>query len=105
MATIAAAITGQYPERDEPREGKLDRALLAAKYVTGNLVTGTGRLSRIIPEVNKAAAGLDVLPEQEFPQRVAELRRNLRRDGFSSIALTGEAFAFVRVQQITKRFG
>ena len=96
MAAIAAAVTGQYPERDEPREGKLDRVLLAAKYVTGNLVTGTGRLSRIIPEVNKAAAGLDVLPAQEFPHRVAELRRNLRRDGFSSIALIGQAFALVR---------
>jgi preprotein translocase subunit SecA len=96
MAAIAAAITGQYPERDEPREGKLDRVLLAAKYVTGNLVTGTGRLSRIIPEVNKAAAGLHILPAQEFPRRIAEIRRNLRRDGFSNVALTGEAFALVR---------
>ena len=96
MAAIAGALTGQYPERDEPREGKLDRALLVAKYVTGNLVTRTGRLSRIISEVNKAAAGLDVVPVHELPLRTTELRRNLRRDGFASIALTGEAFALVR---------
>jgi preprotein translocase subunit SecA len=97
MPAISTAIVGSpYPERDEPREGKLDRLLVAAKYVTGNIGIGTRQLSRIVQAVSEAAAGLDVLAAQDLRSRVTVLRPKLRRDGFSSIALTGEAFALVR---------
>ena len=97
MASLSGAIVGSsYPERDEPREGKLDRVLVAARYVTGSAATGTRQLSRIVQAVNASAVGLELLTEQDLRGRVAALRPQLRRDGFSSIALAGEAFALVR---------
>jgi len=89
-------LAGAYPERDEPREGKLDRVLIAAKYLTGNFATGIKQLSRIIQATNAAAPGLELLSTQDLAGRVSVLRPKLRRDGFANIALSGEAFALVR---------
>ena len=97
MGAISTALVGgPYPERDEPREGKLDRVLIAAKYITGNFVTSTRQLSRIVQATSEAAAGLDVASVQDLARRAGVLRPKLRRDGFSNIALSGEAFALVR---------
>ncbi|HKB82776.1 MAG TPA: prepilin peptidase, partial [Burkholderiales bacterium] len=97
MTSVATAVAGSsYPERDEPREGKLDRVLVAARYVTGNVVTGTRRLSRIIAAVHEAAVGLDAIPASDLRARVDALRPTLRREGFSSMAPAAEAFALVR---------
>ena len=97
MGAISTALVGgPYPERDEPREGKLDRVLIAAKYITGNFATSTRQLSRIVLATSEAAAGLDVASVQDLARRAGVLRPKLRRDGFSNIALSGEAFALVR---------
>ena len=97
MGAISTALVGgPYPERDEPREGKLDRVLIAAKYITGNFATSTRQLSRIVRATSEAAAGLDVASVQDLARRAGVLRPKLRRDGFSNIALSGEAFALVR---------
>ncbi|HEX9450078.1 MAG TPA: preprotein translocase subunit SecA [Burkholderiales bacterium] len=97
MASISAAIAASaYPERDEPREGRLDRIIIAARYIGGNIAGKTRPLTRIVQAVNAAATDLESLPDQAIGARAVALRPRLRRDGFTSIALAGEAFALVR---------
>ncbi len=97
MASVAAALVGSpYPERDEPRESKLDRVLVAAKYFAGNMATGARQLARIVSAVDAAAVGLESLSVQELGLRVGVLRPKLRREGFADIVLAAEAFALVR---------
>jgi preprotein translocase subunit SecA len=71
-----------YPERDIPREGKLDRILIAAQYHTGGLRSSRHRLWRIVAATRESLA-------------MEDLRRRLRREGLTE-ALVGEAFAKVR---------
>jgi preprotein translocase subunit SecA len=73
-----------YPEREIPREGALDRMLVAAQYLTGRMASSRHRLWRIVT-ATPAQASLSVV----------ELRARLRREGFTE-ALVGEAFALVR---------
>ena len=97
MTLLSGAIVGSpYPERDEPREGKLDRMLATVRYFGGRFRSGNKRLKNIIEATGERAKGLDVLSEQELRARAAALRPRLRREGFSSVALAGEAFALVR---------
>jgi len=97
MTLLSGAIAGSpYPERDEPHEGKLDRIIATVRYIGGSVRTGSRRLKNIVEVTGEQAKGLDALSEQELRSRAAALRPRLRRDGFSSIALTGEAFALVR---------
>src|SRR5258706_3881045 len=97
MASISAAIAASaYPERDEPREGRLDRIIIAARYIGGNIAGKTRPLTRIVQAVNAAATDLESLPAQASGARGVAFRPRLRRDGFTSIALAGEAFALVR---------
>ena len=97
MTSLSGAIVGSpYPERDEPREGKLDRMLATVRYFAGSIRTGNKRLENIVEATGEQAKGLDVASEQELRSRVAALRPRLRREGFSDIALAGEAFALVR---------
>ena len=91
MTVLSGAIVGSpYPERDEPREGKLDRMLATVRYFGGRFRTGNKRLKNIIEATGERAKGLDVLSEQELRARAAALRPRLRREGFSSVALAGE---------------
>jgi preprotein translocase subunit SecA len=71
-----------YPEREVPREGALDRALVAARYFAGGLQTSRRRLWRIV-EASRPSLSLE------------ELRARLRREGFTE-ELAGAAFALVR---------
>ena len=97
MTSLSGAMVGSpYPERDEPREGKLDRMLATVRYFAGSIRTGNKRLENIVAATGEQAKGLDVASEQELRSRVAALRPRLRREGFSDIALAGEAFALVR---------
>ena len=89
-------IGGPYPERDETREGKLDRVFATVRYFGGSVRIGNKRLQSIVAATGERAKGLDVLSEQELRGRAAALRPRLRREGFSSIALAAEAFALVR---------
>ena len=97
MTSLSGAIVGSpYPERDEPREGKLDRMLATVQYFAGGVRTRNKRLENIVEATGEQATGLDLLSEQELRSRAAALRPRLRREGLSSLALAGEAFALVR---------
>jgi preprotein translocase subunit SecA len=73
-----------YPEREVPREGALDRALVATRYFAGRMQANRRRLWRIVA----ATPGQPTLP-------VTDLRVRLRRQGFTE-ELTGAVFAQVR---------
>jgi len=96
--TIAASVSGgsPYPERDEPREGTLERLLTTLRYFTGSASTGGRRLGRIVETSNASAAGLGSLSNAELRSRAAALRARLKRHGYTDPALAGEAFALVR---------
>jgi len=97
MVTASSAFAGAvYPERDEPREGKLDRLLTALRYFTGSASTGGVSLGRIVEATHASAAGADLLSNAELRSRAAALRSRLKLQGYSDPALTGEAFALVR---------
>ena len=97
MTTAASVFAGTlYPERDEPREGKLDRLLTALRYFTGSASTGGARLGRIVEATNASAAGTESLSNAELRSRAAALRSRLKLQGYSDPALAGEAFALVR---------
>ena len=97
MTTAASVFAGTpYPERDEPREGKLDRLLTALRYFTGSASTGGARLGRIVEATNASAAGTASLSNAELRSRAAALRSRLKLQGYSDPALAGEAFALVR---------
>jgi len=48
MAAIPGAA-GLYPEREQPREGFLDRMLIAVQYAAGRMLSSRRRLWRIDP--------------------------------------------------------
>jgi len=96
MASSSALVGTAYPERHEPREGRLDRLLTAARYVTGRFSLGAKRLELIVAATNQAAAGLESLTAQELLAQAAQLRQRLRREGFGSIDLAAQSFALVR---------
>ena len=97
MTTAASIFAGTlYPERDEPREGKLDRLLTALRYFTGSASTGGARLGRIVEATNASAVGTELLSDAELSSRAAALRSRLKLQGYSDPALAGEAFALVR---------
>ena len=97
MTTAASVFAGTpYPERDEPRDGKLDRLLTALRYFTGSASSGGARLGRIVEATDASAAGTELLSNAELRSRAAALRSRLRRQGTSDPALAGEAFALVR---------
>ena len=97
MTTAASILAaGPYPERDEPREGKLDRLLTALRYFTGSASTGSVRLGRIVEAANAAAAGMDASSDAQLRERAVALRPRLRLKGHTDLALAGEAFALVR---------
>ena len=72
----------EYPERELPREGALDRLLVAAQYSTGKISSSKKRLWRIVE------ATRPILP-------LEEVRMRLRREGFTE-ELAGAAFALTR---------
>ena len=97
MATAAPVFTGTlYPEREEPRDGKLDRLLTALHYFTGSASMGGSRLGRIVEATNACAAGTESLSNAELRARAASLRSQLKLKGYSDLALASEAFALVR---------
>lgn len=96
IASASVLAASPYPERDEPREGKLDRLLTALRYFTGSATTGGARLGRIVEATQASAAGIDTLSDADLQSRAADVRRRLRRKGYSDPSLAGEAFALVR---------
>ena len=97
MTTAASVLAvTPYPERDEPREGKLDRLVTALRFFTGSASTGGVRLGRIVEATNASAAGVDTLSSAELRSRAVALRSRLKLKGYSDPALAGETFALVR---------
>jgi len=97
MTAGASALRGTgYPERPETREGKLERIVTAARYLTGGASTAKRRLTRIVAATEAAAAGLEAATDAQLLERAAALRERLRRAGFRELALAGESFALVR---------
>ena len=97
MSTAAFTFAGtSYPERDAPREGKLDRLLTALRYYTGSTGASGASLGRIVGATQSAAQGMDSLSDSELRSRAAALRSRLKLRGFSDPALAGESFALAR---------
>jgi preprotein translocase subunit SecA len=97
MAASSSALAGvAYPEREERREGKLERLLGATRYFTGGIAFGVERLEAIVAATELAAAGLEALSDADLRARAAQLRAQLRRAGFAEAALAAQAFALVR---------
>jgi preprotein translocase subunit SecA len=97
MATAESVLAATpYPERVEPREGKLDRLLTALRFFSGGAKAGGVPLGRIVEAVGACAPGMDKLTPTELRARADALRPRLRREGWSNPALAGEAFALIR---------
>jgi len=97
MAMGSPALPGNgYPEREELREGKLERLISATRYFTGGASSSQKRLARIIGATEAAAAGLETLTDREILEHASALRLRLRRAGFRDLALAAECFALVR---------
>jgi len=96
MASSSVLLGAAYPERDEAREGGLERLLGAAHFFTGRLRASRGRLARIVAETGRAAQGLDALGDTALLERAAQLRADLRRQGYQRLTLAARAFALTR---------
>jgi preprotein translocase subunit SecA len=97
MTPAATAFAGTpYPERDAPREGKLDRLLTGLRYYTGSAGASGASLGRVVEATQTAARGMDSLSDSELRSRAAVLRSRLKLRGFSDPALAGESFALAR---------
>jgi preprotein translocase subunit SecA len=93
---LSALVAGPYPERDEPREGKLDRLLTSLRYFTGSARTGNTRLGVIVDATRAAGEAIAGSSDEELRDHAAAMRSRLRRNGYSDPVLAGEAFALVR---------
>jgi preprotein translocase subunit SecA len=97
MATAASVLAvAAYPEREEPRDGKLDRLLTALRYFTGSASTGGARLTGIVAATDASAVGMETHSDAQLLARAAALRPRLRREGHADLPLAAEAFALVR---------
>ena len=96
LATLAELPTGAYAERKETRPGALDRfgAALAAPIMRRR-ARSWKRWARLPALVDQAAAGLDVLGDDELRERAGAIGRELRKRGFTD-PLVSQTFALVR---------
>jgi len=95
-AANPALVGAAYPERHEPREGKLERFVTSLRYFAGGLRGRAVRLERIVAATQAAGAGLERLSKAELLERAAQLRARLRREGFAGLDLAAASFAVVR---------
>jgi preprotein translocase subunit SecA len=93
-ATAATLACSFYPERDESREGRIDRLVSAARYFTGG--AGRRELARIVAATQAAAAGFAGLGEGELLACATQLRGRLRRAGLADLESVAACFALVR---------
>ena len=97
-------LTGTYPEREDSRDGWLDRA---AASIAGALRQQLGGRRddghRFVARVEAAAEGLADLDDAALSALVPELRRRLYSEGFRP-ELVARSFAIVR-ETATRRLG
>ena len=97
MASAAAVYTGtNYPERDEPRESRLERLATAVRYFTGGVRTGLGSLEPIVVATDRAARGLSDRSQDALRELASDLRGRLRLAGWNEPSLAAECFALIR---------
>jgi preprotein translocase subunit SecA len=97
MAAAGSALAGAaYPERDEAREGKLERLVSALRYFSGAARTGRQSLERIVTATERGAQDLESLSDADLRERAGRLGLRLRREQFTDVVLAGQAFALVR---------
>ena len=94
-ATSPHLAGGFYPERDESREGKLERLVGAARYFAGGVGARRKQLARIVEATDRAASGLEALADEALLARAVELRARLRRYGLRE-ELAAACFALAR---------
>ncbi|MGD9952579.1 MAG: preprotein translocase subunit SecA [Burkholderiales bacterium] len=93
MAAATSALRGAaYPEREEPRESRLEKAFNALRYFGG----GARRLERIVAATDAAAAELGLTDDCDLEEPARRLRAQLRRDGFARLEPAARAFALAR---------
>jgi preprotein translocase subunit SecA len=91
----AALGASRYPEKEEPRDGVLDRLAGTAEYYAGKLPGLRRPLARIVDVVHACERELEGEDLAQIAARALSLRPRLRREGFTE-PLCGEAFALVR---------
>lgn len=90
------SLRGPYPEREEPREGRLDRlAAQAVGGVTRWLQRWRSPSGGIAGQVEECGSGLQGLSEASLGEIALDLRRRLRQEGFRP-DLVARSFALVR---------
>ena len=95
-ATSALLAGSSYPERDEHREGKLERMVTATRYFTGVAGTGRKQLARIVVATDAAATVLADVNDEALLSRATELGARLRRSSLNELQLVAACFALVR---------
>jgi preprotein translocase subunit SecA len=87
---------GAYPERHEPREGKLERlcAHVVGPVLRQSCISGLGQ-QRVVGAVAAHGSALQRLETQKLHNTAAELRYRLRSEGFGMDAVA-KAFALIR---------
>jgi preprotein translocase subunit SecA len=96
-AAITGFLGGGYPERDDKPQSKLERAVTAAQYFSGQLSSKRSNLKRIVEAVNACTEEIEALEEAQLLARAEGLRPRLRKAGVTDIALVAEVFAMMRV--------
>jgi preprotein translocase subunit SecA len=96
QVTVAELPAGAYPEREEPRQGALDRAGAAiVAPVQRWRARSWKRWAHLPALVDSAGVGVELFGPEELRERAAAVGRQLRRQGFTD-PLVSQAFALVR---------
>ncbi len=99
-AAVTGFLGGSYPERDEKPRSKLERAVTAAQYFSGQLSSKRSSLRRIVDAVNACTGEIEALDDVKLLARAEELRPQLRQAGVTDIALVAQVFAMMRVASV-----
>jgi preprotein translocase subunit SecA len=92
----ALTATAVYPEREEARQGWLDRtATWAAGMIAPLSRPNAARFEWIVDRVNEQAGSVKGLVDDDVRQAARDLAQRLRREGHTE-ELLGRAFALVR---------
>jgi preprotein translocase subunit SecA len=95
-AAITGFLGGSYPERDDKPQSKLERAVTAAQYFSGQLSSKRSKLKRIVRAVDACAAEIEALDDAQMLARAEGLRPRTRQAGVTDIALVAQVFAMMR---------
>jgi preprotein translocase subunit SecA len=95
-ATLTGFLGGGYPERDDKPLSKLERAITAARYYSGQLERRRRELMRIVDAVNACTAKIESLDDAGLLDRATALKPRLRKEGVTDVDLSAQAFAIMR---------